>query len=314
MPMRPEELKSSLSGLLAFALTPFDINGAVDTEALRIHVELLLESGCAAIFPAGGTGEFFSLTLEEYRRIVSVCVDQVAGRIPVVAGAGSGTSVARKFAQTAERAGADGVLILPPYLVDGPPEGLVDHYVGVAQATKLGVIIYQRGSTVFEPVTVQKIAAAQNVIGFKDGVGQIERLLRIKNLLGDRLVYLNGMPTAEIYAEAFATCGVSTYSSAILTFMPEIATAFHSALDKGATADIVELLSSAILPFAEIRNRVAGYAVSLVKRGAQLRGVPVGSVRPPLADPRPQDETDLFGLLGDLKLDSPLTSARLLKS
>jgi 5-dehydro-4-deoxyglucarate dehydratase len=268
---------------------------------------LLLESGCSAIFPAGGTGEYFSLTLEEYREVVSVCVDQVAGRIPVIAGAGSATTVARNFAQTAEIAGADGILILPPYLIDGPQNGLVDHYRAVADSTTLGTIIYQRGSTVFEPRTVEKIAEAKNVIGFKDGVGQIERIVRITDLLGERLVYLNGMPTAEVYVQALAACGVSTYSSAILTFVPEIATAFHTAFEKKDQVAMNELLSRAVLPFAEIRNRVPGYAVSLVKRGAVLRGVPVGSVRAPLTDPRPEDEKDLVALLSALKLDGSLT-------
>jgi 5-dehydro-4-deoxyglucarate dehydratase len=307
MSMHPEELKSSLKGLLAFALTPFDSDDKIDTQALRTHVELLLESGCSAIFPAGGTGEYFSLTLEEYREVVSVCVDQVAGRIPVIAGAGSATTVARNFAQTAEIAGADGILILPPYLIDGPQNGLVDHYRAVADSTTLGTIIYQRGSTVFEPRTVEKIAEAKNVIGFKDGVGQIERIVRITDLLGERLVYLNGMPTAEVYVQALAACGVSTYSSAILTFVPEIATAFHTAFEKKDQVAMNELLSRAVLPFAEIRNRVPGYAVSLVKRGAVLRGVPVGSVRAPLTDPRPEDEKDLVALLSALKLDGSLT-------
>jgi 5-dehydro-4-deoxyglucarate dehydratase len=306
--MHPEELKSSLKGLLAFALTPFDIDGKVNTEALRTHVELLLESGCSAIFPAGGTGEYFSLTLEEYHEIVSVCVDQVAGRIPVIAGAGSTTSVARNFAQTAEAAGADGILILPPYLIDGPQDGLINHYLAIAESTSLGAIIYQRGSTVFEPRTVAIIAEAENVIGFKDGVGQIERIVRITNLLGERLVYLNGMPTAEVYVQALAACGVATYSSAILTFIPEIATAFHSAFQNKDQNTMNELLSRAVLPFVEIRNRVPGYAISLVKRGAQFRGVPVGSVRAPLVDPRSEDEKDLVTLLGNLDLDKSLTA------
>jgi 5-dehydro-4-deoxyglucarate dehydratase len=308
MTMHPEELKSSLKGLLAFALTPFDQNGKIDIDALRSHVELLLESGCTAIFPAGGTGEYFSLALDEYREVVKACVEQVAGRIPVIAGVGSATTVAQDFARTAEDVGADGILILPPYLIDGPQQGLVDHYVAIAQSTALGAIIYQRGSTVFEPRTVQNIAEVPNVIGFKDGVGQIERIVRITNLLGDRLIYLNGMPTAELYVQALAACGVTTYSSAILTFIPEIATAFHAAYQKDDRAAMNELLSRAIIPFVEIRNRVPGYSVSLVKRGAQLRGVPVGSVRAPLADPRPEDERDLIALLSVLKLDGSLTS------
>ena len=310
MTMDPGELKTSLNGLLAFALTPFDVDGQVDIEALRCHVELLLNAGCSAIFAAGGTGEHFSLTMSECHAVVSACSDQVAGRVPVLVGAGSGTVAAQNWVRMGESAGADGILILPPYLIDGPQEGLAQHYLAVAEATRLGVVIYQRGSTLFEPSTVQQIAAAPNVIGFKDGVGQIERLLRIRRALGSRLVYINGMPTAEISAPAFAACGVDTYSSAILTFIPEIALAFYSALRASNTAAMEALLFDAILPFAEIRNRVPGYAISLVKLGARLRGLSVGSVRPPLLDPSRSDETDLLALLRSLNLDSPLTCVR----
>jgi 5-dehydro-4-deoxyglucarate dehydratase len=307
--LSPEELKSSLSGLLAFALTPFGADGAVDAAALRTEVELLLSSRCAAIFPAGGTGEFFSLSPREYKTVVETCVDQVGGRVPVVAGAGYGTSLAREFVQAAEEAGADGVLLLPPYLAEGPQRGLGEHCLAVAGSTRLGVIVYQRGATVYEPGTLQLVAEADNFVGFKDGVGDVARLQRITSALGDRLVYMNGMPTAEIHARALATCGVRTYSSAVLTFIPEIATAFAAALAAGDEVTLDSLLARAILPFAEIRARVPGYAISLVKAGARLRGAAVGSVRPPLSDPTNEDEEDLWALLAALDLDHKLATA-----
>jgi len=292
-----------LQGLLAFPLTPFTASGDIDTRALRNEVEMLLANKCAAIFPAGGTGEFFSIAPAEYRTVIETCVDQVRGRIPVIGGAGYGTRLAQQFAQAAEEAGADGVLVLPPYLVKGPQHGLAEHYLAVAGATRLGVIIYQRDATLFEPRTVEKIAQLENVIGFKDGVGDSDRLQRIVSAVGDRLVFMNGMPTAEVYARNLATCGVRTHSSALLTFMPEISVAFANAFAAGDDAAMDDLLSRAILPFAEIRDRVPGYAVSLVKAGARLRGLPVGSVRPPLADPSAADEEDLRLLLAKLELD-----------
>src|SRR5579863_4708659 len=115
MPMSPEELKSSLDGLIAFSLTPYGPDGGVNIAALRQHVEQLLSHGCAVLFAAGGAGEFFSLTPLEYEAVITTCVQQVAGRVPVVAGAGYGTAIARDFAAAAEAAGADGLLVLPPY-------------------------------------------------------------------------------------------------------------------------------------------------------------------------------------------------------
>jgi len=310
MGLSPDELKSHLKGLLAFTLTPFRSDGSIAGDSLRAHIDLLLERGCSAIFPAGGTGEFFSLTLAEYHEVVRVCVEHVAGRVPVVASAGYGTALARSFAQVAEESGADGVLVLPPYLVDAPQDGLVDHYLGVASATRLGVIVYQRGSTVFEPSTLVRIADASNVVGFKDGVGHTERLLRFRKALGERLAYINGMPTAEIYAQILATCGVGAYSSALLTFMPEVAETFYRAFRVGDVDAMNDVLNRVVLPFAEIRNRVPGYAVSLVKAGARIRGIPVGNARPPLTNPCATDEDDLRALLASQGMSGALYGER----
>jgi 5-dehydro-4-deoxyglucarate dehydratase len=306
MAISPTELKFRLNGYLAFTLTPFNGDGSVAPDVLRDEVELLLASGCSAIFAAGGTGEFFSLAPAEYRTVVETCVQQVRGRVPVVAGAGCGTTLAIEYARSATEAGADGLLVLPPYLIDAPQRGLAAHYRAIAGASHLGMIVYQRGTTVFEPTTLEVIAEMDNVIGFKDGVGDVDRLQRITKTLGDRFVYMNGMPTAEVYASALRACGVTTYSSAILTFMPEVAISFAAAFALDDRQTMEDLLHRAILPFTELRRRCAGYAVSLVKAGARLRGLPMGSVRPPLADPTTEDEADLRKLLADLDLDRPL--------
>jgi 5-dehydro-4-deoxyglucarate dehydratase len=304
--MNPGELKQRMQGLLAFTLTPFDADLAVDLDALAAHVERLIGTGPAAIFPACGLGEFFSLSPEEYRHVIETCVRQVAGRVPVVAGVGYGTALARSFAQAAEESGADGLLVMPPYLVDPPQDGLAAHYRAVAAVTRLGVIVYQRGNAIFAPATVEEICRSDNVIGFKDGLGEIDRLLRIRRQMGDRLGYINGMPTAEVYVAALSTCGVAGYSSALLTFVPEIATEFYAAVARSDRAAADRLLDQAIIPFAEIRQRVPSYAVSLVKAGARLRRQAVGSVRTPLADPVAGDVEDLRQLLKVLGLDSPL--------
>jgi len=306
----PTELRTSLRGLLAFPLTPFASDGALALDALREHVELLLETDCAAVFVACGTGEFFSLAADEYEEVVRTCVQQVDGRVPVVAGAGYGTRLACEYAQAAEACGADAVLLLPPYLTESPQAGLADHCLAVAAATQIGVILYQRSTALFEPETVDRIAAsAPNVIGFKEGVGQIDRLLRIRDRVGDRLLFLNGMPTAEVYAQSLAHVGFGCYSSALLTFLPEVATAFYQAFAAGDEATMADLLRRAILPFTAIRAREKGYAVSLVKAGARLRGVPVGPVRSPLRDPVQKDEDDLRALLTELACAAPLVGA-----
>jgi hypothetical protein len=113
--------------LPSFPVTHFLADGSLDPESYRSHVAYMLENGPAALFAAGGTGEFFSLGLDEYERIVSITVETAAGKAPVVAGVGYGTAMAGEFARRAERAGADGILLLPPYLVQVEQEGLFRH-------------------------------------------------------------------------------------------------------------------------------------------------------------------------------------------
>jgi 5-dehydro-4-deoxyglucarate dehydratase len=293
---------SRLSGILAFPLTPFTDAGAINLDVLRGEVDAAVESGAGAVFAACGTGEFFSLSFNEYSKVVRASVEQVAGRVPVVGGGGYGSKLAAEFASAAEQAGADGILMFPPYPVVAPQEGLASHYRSVAAATPLGLIIYQRDNAIFAPETVAGLADLQTLVAFKDGLGDMARLRRIRLLLGDRLVLLNGMPTAEIHAIEMADAGAASYSSSILNFMPEIAIAFQEAFAVGDVVRTNHLLDDAILPFAEIRGRQAGYPVSLTKAGARLRGRPVGRVRAPLTDPTAPDERDLRFLLSKLEL------------
>jgi 5-dehydro-4-deoxyglucarate dehydratase len=310
MSLHPLALQDSLHGLLGFPLTPMKSDGSIDYDAFESQVELSLHHGAQAVFPAGGTGEFFSLGIEEHQELIKRCAAVVGGRVPVIAGVGYGMGLASLFLQSAERAGADGVLVLPPYLITPDQRGLEAHYIAIADRTHLGVIVYQRDNAIFEPDTIARLAQRPNVIGLKDGLGQIERLQLIQDRVDDeRFLLLNGMPTAELYAPMFAALGITTYSSAILNFLPEIATKFYEALIASNTSTTRSLSHDVLFPLANIRNRRAGYAVAMVKAGARLRGLRVGSVRPPLVDLTSSDLQDLEALLVRLNLCNPLVPA-----
>lgn len=283
---QPEELKIKLgSGLLSFPVTHFRADGAFHEEAYRRHNEWLLESKPAGIFSAGGTGEFFSLTLGEYARVISAAVGQVKSRVPVVAGCGYGTAMAKEFCAQAENAGADGVLLFPPYLVTASSAGLAAHVKAVCASTKLGVIFYNRDNAVLDESTLERLCAeCPNLIGFKDGVGDIERMTRIYARLGDRLLYIGGLPTAETFALPYLEMGVTTYSSAIFNFLPEFAQNFYAAVRRRDHEEVFRQLRKFVLPYIEIRNRRKGYAVAIVKAGMRAVGRPAGPVRAPLTD------------------------------
>jgi 5-dehydro-4-deoxyglucarate dehydratase len=218
----------------------------------------------------------------------------------VVAGIGGGAGIAIEFARRAEKAGAQGVLVLPPYLVQAEQEGIYRHVAAICRAVGVGVILYHRDNCLFEADTVRRLAdACPNVIGFKDGHGSIEHLTAIRAGLGDRLVYVGGMPTAEVYARANQAISVTTYSSAIFNFLPSFAQQYFAAVRDRDWPFTDEALRRFFLPYLAIRNRRRGYAVSIVKAGLRIVGRPAGPVRAPLLDLTPEEEASLESLVRD---------------
>ncbi|CAL9603742.1 putative 5-dehydro-4-deoxyglucarate dehydratase [Streptomyces sp. enrichment culture] len=293
-----QRLRAGMTGgVLSFPLTAFRDDGTLDPDGFRAYVAERLAAAPGAVFPACGTGEFFSLDEDEYRQVVTITVEEAAGRVPVVAGTGYGWAQAVRFARIAEDAGADALLVLPHYLVAAPQDGLVAQLEQIAARTPLPLIAYQRGQVAFTAGSLRRIAALPNVIGLKDGHSDLDRLQRLTLAAPEDFLFFNGASTAEIQARAYATVGVPAYSSAVHAFAPEIAGAFFTALRDGDHGTVDKLLREFYVPLVELRDRVPGYAVSLVKAAARLRGHRVGPVRAPLTDPSPADLAALTALL-----------------
>ena len=299
MARSPERLKAAIaSGLLSFPVTHFADDGAFAPGPYQEHIDYLISHQPAALFAAGGTGEFFSLQLAEYEKVIAAAVESAGGRLPVLAGVGYGAGLAIEFARRAENAGADGVLLLPPYLIQAEQEGLYRHIAAICRAVSVGVVVYHRDNCLFELDTLRRLAdQCPNLIGFKDGHGNVELLTCLRESLGDRLVYIGGMPTAEVFAAANLAIGVSTYSSAIFNFLPEYAQRFFAALHSGDSAFTHEAMRSFFIPFLALRNQRRGYAVSIVKAGLRVVGRPAGPVRAPLLDLTSDQDAALAGLV-----------------
>ncbi|MFS2019745.1 5-dehydro-4-deoxyglucarate dehydratase [Massilia sp. GER05] len=297
--MNPQELKQVMSsGLLSFPITDFDAEGNFRPSTYIERLEWLAPYGATALFAAGGTGEFFSLTHDEYSQVIKTAVDTCAGKVPILAGAGGPTRAAIAFAQEAERLGAKGVLLLPHYLTEASQDGLVAHVEAVCKSVKIGVVVYNRAQCRLTPDSLEKLAdRCPNLIGFKDGIGDIELMVSIWRRMGDRFSYLGGLPTAEVYAAAYKALGVPVYSSAVFNFMPKLAMDFYHAIAKDDHATTNRLLDEFFLPYLAIRNRKAGYAVSIVKAGARLVGHDGGPVRAPLTDLTAEESDMLHKLI-----------------
>jgi 5-dehydro-4-deoxyglucarate dehydratase len=300
--MTPKDLKTIIgSGLLSFPLTDFNAQGDFDAAGYARRLEWLAPYGATALFAAGGTGEFFSLTADEYPRIIKTAVDVCRGKVPIIAGAGGPTRFAIQCAQEAQKAGAHGILLLPHYLTEAGQEGLAAHVEAVCKSVSFGVIVYNRGVCRLSPATLAQLAdRCPNLIGFKDGIGDIELMVAIRQKMGERFAYLGGLPTAEVFAAAYKSLGVPVYSSAVFNFIPKTALQFYDAVRTGDHATQDRLLHDFFMPYLEIRNKGAGYAVSIVKAGARIAGFDAGPVRPPLTDLKPGEYAELEALVRSL--------------
>jgi 5-dehydro-4-deoxyglucarate dehydratase len=295
----PDELADRLrSGLLSFPVTHFDADLQFDEPRYREHLAWQAGFDVAGLFAAGGTGEGFSLTPPEVDRVVRTAVDEVGSRVPVVAPATGGTALAVAQAKAAQDAGASGVLLFPPYLTEAGQRGLAEHVSAVCRATDLGVIVYSRANAVLTDSTVAALAERNpNLVGFKDGVGDIESLTRIYARLGERLTYIGGLPTAETFALPLLQLGVSTYSSALYNFLPEFALRFYAAVRQQDRETVYRMLSEFVIPYLDIRDRGKGYAVSIIKAGLTAVGRDGGRVRPPLTDLTEDERAELATLV-----------------
>ncbi len=300
--LSPSDLAGQLaSGLLSFPVTHFDAGLAFDEARYREHLAWQSSFDVAGLFAAGGTGEGFSLTPAEMDRVVRVAVDEVAGKVPVVAPATGGTAVSIAQAQAAQEAGASGILLMPPYLTEASQPGLVEHISAVCRATDLGVIVYSRANAVLTDVTVAAAADRNpNLIGLKDGVGDIEQMTRTYAKVGDRLIYVGGLPTAETFALPLLQLGVTTYSSALYNFLPEFALRFFAAVRAQDRVAVYQMLNDFVIPYLDIRDRAKGYAVSIVKAGLTAVGRDGGRVRPPLTDLTEGELAELGALINKI--------------
>ncbi len=284
--MTPSELKSVLSsGLLSFPLTDFDSRGEFNAAGYARRLEWLAPYGTSALFAAGGTGEFFSLAADEYSAVIKTAVDTCAGSVPILAGVGGSTRQAIQYAQEAERLGAKGLLLLPHYLTEASQEGVAAHVEDVCKSVKIGVVVYNRNVCRLTAALLERLAErCPNLIGYKDGLGDVELMVSIRRRLGDRLSYLGGLPTAEVYAAAYKALGVPVYSSAVFNFVPKLAMDFYHAIAREDHVAVGKMIDDFFLPYLDIRNRNAGYAVSIVKAGARIVGHDAGPVRTPLTE------------------------------
>lgn len=289
--MTPNELRSKIAGVIAFPITPFKQDLTLDLPGLHHNLTRLLEHPISGVVAAGGTGEMYSLTPAEYVRVVELTVHAVEGRVPVIAGVGFGQRLGIEMAQTAQQAGADGILVFPPYYPQADSEGLFDYYTAIGAATDLGLLIYSRDWATFQPAMVERLTAIPNLIAWKDGQGDIRRLQAIMDRVGDRLLWIGG--AGDDMIAAYYAIGIRTFTSSIATVAPKLSLRLHELGIAGGGAALVDLLTRNVVPLYEMRSRRKGHEVSTMKAMMDMVGLNGGPVRPPLVNVSPEEMDEL---------------------
>jgi 5-dehydro-4-deoxyglucarate dehydratase len=280
--MHPNTLRNKLSGVIAFPVTPFKENLALDLPGLHHNLSKLLEHPISAVVAAGGTGELYSLTPAEYARVIELTTHAVEDRVPVIAGVGFGQRLAIEMAQAAEKAGADGILAFPPYFQQADDDGMFEYYRAIGAATKLGLLIYSRDWANFSPAMVERLTAIPGLVAWNDGQGDIRRLQAIMNRVGDRLHWIGG--AGDDMVAAYSSAGVNPFTSSIATVAPQLSLKLHEMASAGSGEALTDLLNECVVPLYALRARRQGYEVSAMKAMMDMVGLNGGSVRPPLVD------------------------------
>ncbi|MBD1379548.1 5-dehydro-4-deoxyglucarate dehydratase [Metabacillus arenae] len=276
-------LRKTPTGILGFPTAPLHKNGQLDEKALAENIKFLIDEGLTSIFIACGSGEFHALSHSEYQAMVEAAVSVAGKKVPVYTGVGGNITQAVELVKLSQDLGADGYLILPPYLIEGEQEGLFKYYKTIIENSDLNAIVYQRDNAILQLETLQKLLKYPQIVGLKDGVGDMELNLELTQTIGDRLEWLNGMPFAEMTMPAYTSIGFNSYSSAISNYIPHISRQYYKALLEGNEQLVRDIYVEVLLPINRIRKARKGYAVSLIKAGMEIVGLPVGNtVRPPV--------------------------------
>lgn len=291
MSLSVAKIRASLEdGLLSFPVTDFDDKGRFNPESYAARLQWFITHNVSAVFVAGGTGEFFSLSEDEYRQITAVTAATVQEKIPMISSIGRSIPDAIAYAEIAQKAGMNALLLMPPYLTECPEEGTYEYAKTIMNNTSLPVIYYNRANGVLSSRFIQQLADnCSNFIALKDGTGNIQELNDTIKSVGNRLSYIGGVPTAEIIAEAYLSIGVNTYSSAVFNFVPELANLFYTSLRAGKSDTVAKIIKAFFIPFVRLRSKKNGYAVSLIKAGAAITGRSAGNTRAPLIMPTPEE-------------------------
>ena len=228
-------------GSMTALITPFS-NGALDLETLRNLVEWHINEGTNGLVPVGTTGESPTLTHQEHETVIETVVQATAGRVPVIAGAGSNNTIeAIRFVQFAEKIGASGALVVTPYYNKPTQRGLIQHFTALHDCADIPIIIYNipsRSVIDMTPETMGELAKLPRIVGVKDATGDLSRVGDTRITCGTDFVQLTG---EDATAHAFNACGGIGAISVIANVAPKLLSQMQLACAMGKYSLALEI-------------------------------------------------------------------------
>jgi 4-hydroxy-tetrahydrodipicolinate synthase len=282
---KPSRLKERLHGVNVIMVTPFDKNGEVDIDQVKALTRNLIENGIVdgkgVLVANGSFGECFSMSIEERKRVVSAVVDEADTRVPVVVGCNeTNTGAVVDLAKYAQSAGADGVMIMPPYYLPVSNEEILNFYKKVSQSIDIGIVLYNNEdvSVDISLEVLKELAELENVVGLKDCTHDIIKFKLTACELKDNLVPLNGV--GELIEPLGTLAGTKGFFTLVGNFIPELVVNLWRACEDGEY-EKAELISLRFIPFIEFQRSVKK-PIQACKKIMRDTGLPGGYVRSPL--------------------------------
>ena len=280
-------------------VTPMKANGEVNYDKLSEIIEDQIAGQTDAIIICGTTGESSTLTHEEHVEVIRYCIEKVAKRVPVIAGTGSNcTETAVYLSQEAEKAGADGVLLVTPYYNKATQKGLIAHYTKIANAISIPVILYnvpsRTGCNLLPETVAELVKNVDNIVGIKEASGNISQIAKLMHLTDGKIELYSGNDDQVVPILALGGVGViSVVSNVAPKYMHDMVVKFLDGDIAGSTKMQLDAIPLCNALFCEV-NPIP------VKAALNLQGKEVGSLRAPLTEMEPQNQAVLKNVMKDM--------------
>ena len=324
MSMEPKELKDKIKGIIHLVVSPFDENGQLDEKALRKSLEFTISAlkGQDAVFlTAGSTAEFYAMTDEECKKAIRIVIEEVGGKFPVIAGTGRpGTKLTIEMSQSAQRLGADGVLIVSPYYQPATKEGLFRHFKEIAENIDIGIMIYNNPVTSklwIPPELMARLSKIENIVADKENTTNAVAYYWMQKAVDPKdMVIICGI--GQLMYTFCALYGCPGFVTEFANFAPDIAISFYEAAQQRDFDRLTELADKTA-PYQQFLGELARrrgaiptilspyissselpFYQTVIKEAMKLVGLPSGAVREPMENLTAQEKEELRKVLTDI--------------